>query len=267
MVRKRKRKVSKRKMPSLRQKIYRKYVRLLHKLIIFFCIIIFVGGIIFLCNKYDLLQFELKQKAAISRVYDGIDVSKYQGTIDWGLVAQDEKIQFVYIKASEGASSVDKRYQNYIHGAKKVGLKVGSYHYFIGRKTAKEQFANFNKYVDKEEQDLIPMVDVEEFGNRFVSRKELQRNLNEFMQMIKEKYGKYPLLYSQYGFYKEKLSPEFDKYFLFIARYGDTPPTLNGAGKHNIWQYTEKGKIKGIKGFVDLDRFENGTKLVDIEMN
>lgn len=145
-------------------------------------------------------------------------------------------------------------------------MKVGSYHYFIGRKTAKEQFANFNKYVDKEEQDLIPMVDVEEAGNRFVSRKELQGNLNEFMKMVKEKYGKYPLLYSQYGFYKEKLSPEFDKDFLFIARYGKTPPTLNGKGKHNIWQYTEKGKIKGIKGFVDLDRFENGTELMDIEL-
>lgn len=183
------------------------------------------------------------------------------------MVAQDENIQFVYVKASEGASKVDKKYFDYIQGAKNVGLKVGSYHYFIGRKTAKEQFNNFSKYVDKSSQDLIPMVDVEEAGNRFISRKELQRNLNEFMQMIKEEYGKYPLLYSQYRFYKEKLSPEFDKYFLFIARYSDTPPQLNGSGKHNIWQYTEKGKINGIKGFVDLDRLENGTNLADIRLN
>ena len=95
----------------------------------------------------------------------------------------------------------------------------------------------------------------------------LNYRVKRFSQVKNEKYGKYPLLYSQYGFYKEKLSPEFDKYFLFIARYSDTPPQLNGSGKHNIWQYTEKGKIKGIEGFVDLDRLENGTNLADIELN
>lgn len=269
MVNKRKHLKRKNKKSSFVKKTYRKFVRLSRKLIYFFCILIVVGGILFFFYNNDgLFQFFIhKQNIVTSREYDGIDVSKYQGKIEWNLVAQDENIQFVYIKASEGASKVDKKYFDYIQGAKNVGLKVGSYHYFIGRKTAKEQFNNFSKYVDKSSQDLIPMVDVEEAGNRFVSRKELQRNLNEFMQMIKEEYGKYPLLYSQYRFYKDKLSPEFDKYFLFIARYSDTPPQLNGSGKHNIWQYTEKGKIKGIEGFVDLDRLENGTKLADIELN
>ena len=150
--------------------------------------------------------------------------------------------------------------------ARKEGLKIGSYHYFIGRKPAKDQFRNFKKHIDKHTQDLIPMVDVEKAGNNSISRDELQRNLNEFMQLVKSEYGKYPLLYSQYGFYKEKLSPAFDKYFLFIARYGKNPPTLNTTGKHNIWQYTEKGEILGIKGYVDLDCFCNGTSLSDIEL-
>ena len=265
MVRKRKRKTTRKKRSlTSNKRSYKKHVRLLHTILLLLGVLF----VVLLCCKWNVKNYAKKGKTLVtSTEYDGIDVSKYQGKIDWNLVAQDENIQFVYIKASAGASKVDKKYFDYIQGAKNVGLKVGSYHYFIGRKTAKEQFNNFSKYVDKSSQDLIPMLDVEEAGNRFISRKELQRNLNEFMQMIKEEYGKYPLLYSQYRFYKEKLSPEFDKYFLFIARYSDTPPQLNGSGKHNIWQYTEKGKINGIKGFVDLDRLENGTNLADIRLN
>ena len=220
-------------------------------------------------HLYNIIKIAYPQKeraTILSDDYNGIDISKYQGQINWEKVASDPKIQFVYIKATEGARQVDNKYHDYVDDARKEGLKIGSYHYFIGRKSAKDQFRNFKKHIDKHTQDLIPMVDVEEAGNSSISRNELQRNLSNFMQLVKSEYGKYPLLYSQYGFYKEKLSPEFDKYFLFIARYGKNPPTLNSTGKHNIWQYTEKGEILGIKGYVDLDRFCNGTSLSDIEL-
>lgn len=198
--------------------------------------------------------------------YNGIDVSKYQGKINWTKVAADSKIQFVYVKASEGATRVDSRYSENFKGAKSAGIKVGSYHYFIGRKSAKEQFDNFRRNVSKRDQDLIPMVDVEEAGNKLIGRKQLQQNLSEFMQLVKDEYGCYPLLYSQLGFYNEKLAPEFNRYFIFMARYSTKEPRLKGGGKYNIWQYTEKGHVKGISGTVDLDRFANGTSLSDIEM-
>ena len=86
------------------------------------------------------------------------------------------------------------------------------------------------------------------------------------MELIRQEYGKYPLLYSQYRFYNEKLAPEFNKYFIFMARYSDTAPVLKGDGRHNIWQYTERGKVNGIKGHVDLDRFVNGTSYRDIAL-
>jgi lysozyme len=205
-------------------------------------------------------------RPAISRSYDGIDVSHHQGRINWEKVAQNSNIQFVYIKASEGATRVDKRYSENIQGARRAGIKVGSYHFFRGNKSAKEQFSNFNKYINKGYQDLIPMVDVEENGNSNITRKELQNNLREFMQLIKDEYGKYPLLYSQYKFYKSMLSPEFDRYYLFIARYGNRPPHLEGNTKYNIWQFSERGRIDGINGYVDLDCFDNGTTLKNIEL-
>ena len=196
--------------------------------------------------------------------YDGIDVSKYQGNINWKKVSQNRNIQFVYIKATEGASLVDRNYKRNIRGARKAGLRVGSYHFFNARRSAKEQFEHFRRHVKKSEQDLLPMVDVEESGVRGLSRSDLQQRLNEFMQLVKQEYGKYPLLYSQYGFYNKMLAPEFNKYFIFIARYGKSTPNLHGPGKHNIWQFTEKGRVPGISGHVDLDKFDNGTTLRDI---
>lgn len=60
------------------------------------------------------------------------------------------------------------------------------------------------------------------------------------------------------------LAPEFNKYLIFIARYSDSQPILKGEGKYNIWQFTERGHIDGIKEKVDLNRFANGTTINDI---
>lgn len=61
-------------------------------------------------------------------------------------------------------------------------------------------------------------------------------------------------------------APAYNRYYIFMARYSKTPPTLKGDGKYNIWQYSEKGHIDGIRGTVDLDRFCNGTTLYDIRL-
>ena len=126
-------------------------------------------------------------------------------------------------------------------------MTVGSYHFFFNtRRTAEQQFDNFRKHVRKDWQDLIPMVDVEESGCRGASRQELQKSLSEFMQLMKKEYGKYPLLYSQYRFYNEKLAPEFNKTLLF-HRPGTARLSLPLRAKVNttIWQYSsERGHVE-----------------------
>ncbi len=196
--------------------------------------------------------------------YDGIDISKYQGKINWKKVKANRKIKFVYIKATEGASLLDRKYKSNLKGARDVGIPVGSYHFFTSNRSAKEQFAHFKRNVPKDKQDLLPMVDVEEDGVHNISRKDLQKSLDEFMQLAKKEYGKYPLLYCPLDFYNKMLAPEFNKYYIFIARYGKSAPRLHGPGKHNLWQYSEKGRIDGIPNLVDLDKFENGTSVRDI---
>lgn len=204
--------------------------------------------------------------AVTAKDYNGIDVSKYQGNINWKKVADDPKIQFVYLKATEGATKSDKRYDEYLRKARAEGIKVGSYHFFVSFRTGEQQFQNFKRHVPRGKQDLIPMVDVEEAGNRTANRARLQKELSRFMELVKEEYGHYPLLYSQYSFYNKMLAPEFNRYFLFIARYGPKPPVLKGGGAWNLWQFSDQGRIDGIKGRVDLDRFAPGTSLSDIEM-
>ncbi len=198
--------------------------------------------------------------------YDGIDISKYQGKINWKKVKANRKIKFVYIKATEGASLVDKTYRRNIDEARKNGLKVGSYHFFTSYKTPEEQYKNFKRQVKKGEQDLLPMVDVEEAGNKNARREVLQQRLWRFMELVKDDYGEYPVVYSQYKFYNDLLAPEFNNCIIFIARYGKAAPALRGGGEYNIWQYTERGKVDGIRGYVDLDRFENGTTLDDLTL-
>ncbi|MBR6979765.1 MAG: glycosyl hydrolase family 25 [Prevotella sp.] len=208
--------------------------------------------------------FPSTRSAASSSDYDGIDISKYQGKINWKKVKANSKIKFVYIKATEGASLLDKKYKSNLKGARDAGIPVGSYHFFTSHRSAKDQFANFKRHVPKNKQDLLPMVDVEEDGVRGCSRAKLQKSLDEFMQLVKKEYGKYPLLYCPLDFYNKMLAPEFNKYYIFIARYGKSAPRLHGPGKHNIWQYSEKGRIDGIPNLVDLDKFENGTSVRDI---
>lgn len=196
--------------------------------------------------------------------YDGIDVSHHQGIIDWMEVARDSAIQFVYIKATEGSTHVDRLYDRNIREANLVGMNVGSYHYLTSQSTVEAQFNHFASHAKVENQRLRPMVDVEQEGVKGWSKADLQKNLALFCWYIKKHYGVYPVIYSYSGFYNKMLAPRFNKFNLFLARYNGQEPVVQGAGQHNIWQHTDQGSVMGISSPVDLDLFADGTALSDI---
>lgn len=199
--------------------------------------------------------------------YNGIDVSRYQGRIDWPTVARDPKIQFVYIKATEGATHHDRTYSRNLRGARQEGMLVGSYHFFMSNKTARQQFDNFKQHVDRGYQDLIPMIDVEDASLKpGHTPQQLRATLAELMELMKAEYGRYPLLYCQYSVYLHYLHPQFARYYLFVARYATDAPKLPDGTRCNIWQFTEHGHIDGIKGDVDLDRFVGGTSIDNLKL-
>ena len=190
--------------------------------------------------------------------YHGIDISNHQGEISWDKVALDKNIQFVYIKATEGATFQDKRYDENVKGAKGIGLPIGSYHYLRNTSSIREQFNNFQSIAKRDLQDLIPMVDVEE--------NVAKDSILLFCNLLKECYGKRPIIYGTNKSYNMYCAPDFNDYYLLIGRYGDNPPVIRGEGHYNIWQYSEKGKIDGIPKLVDLDRFHPDFKLSNLKL-
>lgn len=208
----------------------------------------------------------LKGKPYSDGDYDGIDVSKNNGVIRWKEVAKDERIKFVFIKATEGKGDVDPLYYRNIKQAREAGLMVGSYHFFTSRASATAQFEHFRETVKKSEQNLVPVLDVEELGirGRWKGR-ELQDSVRAFAELVKRYYGKYPIIYSNEHFYNKELGHAFNRYYLFIANYR-RKPRVKGNGEYNIWQYSERGHLHGIGEYVDLNRFEDGSTVDDIRM-
>ncbi len=207
-----------------------------------------------------------KSSKNTKRQYDGIDVSHHQGKIDWKEVAKDKQIKFIYIKATQGTSIKDKNYEQNIKEARRQGLRCGSYHYLSCLTSVRSQFRNFQKVMRGHKQDLIPMIDIEHDGVRRWSKKQVQDSVALFAKLIERKYGKKPLIYSHVSFYNSHLSPRFNKYFLFLGRYSSVRPSIKGVGRHNIWQFSDCGKVRGIRGYVDLDRFMSGTSLAAIRL-
>lgn len=207
-----------------------------------------------------------KSHKNIKRQYDGIDVSHHQGKIDWKEVAKDKQIKFVYIKATQGTSIKDKNYEQNIKGARRQGFRCGSYHYLSCLTSVRSQFRNFQKAMRGHKQDLIPMIDIEHEGVKRWSKKQVQDSVALFAKLIERKYGKKPLIYSHVNFYNSHLTPRYNKYFLFLSRYSSERPSIKGVGRHNIWQFTDRGRVRGIHGNVDLDRFMSGTSLSSIRL-
>ncbi|MBR5118713.1 MAG: hypothetical protein IK100_08730 [Muribaculaceae bacterium] len=197
-----------------------------------------------------------------SLVYDGIDVSNYQKDINWRATAADPSIKYVYVKATEGATHKQHRYRANIENARKHGVKVGSYHFLTTTSSIQRQFENFISMAKPEEQDLIPLLDVETHAGW--SAKQLQDSVMLFVQLLEDYYGCKPMIYTGMSYFNNLLGYDFKNYPLFIARYSKSEPQLNFGAKWILWQFSDKGVINGIDERVDLSRFNRGYSLKDI---
>jgi len=201
--------------------------------------------------------------AEIGDIY-GIDVSHHQGKIEWEKVRQwnGNKIHFVYIKATEGSTFTDKAYRRNLKGARENNLLVGSYHYFRTTSSVKTQFENFINSVDKDKQDLIPLIDVEEKRNWGDS--EFHNNLQEFLNLVENHFGAKPMIYTVNSFYNINLSGKYKSYHSHIGRYGANPPNMRDKTTWTIWQFTETGKVDGIPKHVDINVINRKYSLQDL---
>ena len=212
----------------------------------------------FRCNVLVLLLCLCTVDTLAQRHTRGIDVSKFQGTVNWTKVAKDSTIRFVYIRATEGTSIVDPQYKTNIAKAKKAGLLVGSYHVYSSKTTAYQQMANMRKMVKKKEQDLIPVLDIE---GHHSGRLNMAR-VDKLLELMENEYGVKPMIYTSEHVYKTHFAgKKYRKYHIFIANYRGSPTV-----RYTLWQYTETGHCSGISGYVDFNKFNRNHSLSDIKM-
>lgn len=183
----------------------------------------------------------------------GIDLSHYQGEVFWETIGDNSKMAYVYLKATEGGDRVDHMYQLNIDLAHRYGLKVGSYHFFRPKTPLNKQLENFKAQCKPRDQDLIPMIDVETKGG--LGNKEFADSLTKFLDMVENAYKQKPLIYTGTNFYNRYMVGLVDHYPIMIAQYNQNEPILSDDRDITMWQYTGKGRINGINGYVDKSRF------------
>lgn len=194
----------------------------------------------------------------------GIDVSHYQGKINWSAVPLDPNARFVYIKATESSGIVDEYYRQNLYEARKAGIPAGVYHFFSPSASAMMQLKNFFENVDPRQQDLVPIIDVEKRGRG--SALDFHGKLSAVLRETEKHFGAKPIIYTGVNFYNEHLAGRYLGYKFMIARYGDEPPTLFDDVPIVLWQFTSSGYISGIQGKVDRSCFLDNYSLADIIM-
>lgn len=213
---------------------------------------------ILICMTFTIYVLPVKSIAfgpSDNTIYEGIDVSSYQGEIDFKKVKADG-IEIVYIKATEGTTYIDPYLERNYQRAKENGLKVGFYHYVNARteEQARREASFFIKNIAGKNPDCKLAMDFETFGN--LSKTQINKIGLTFLKEIEKLSRKQAILYSNTYTAKTIWEGETTKYPLWVAEYEVSKPEPNG--KWNTWagwQYTDKGEINGIKAYVDRDKF------------
>jgi GH25 family lysozyme M1 (1,4-beta-N-acetylmuramidase) len=207
--------------------------------------------------------------AQLAGTLEGIDVSHWQGTINWPMVAAAGK-KFVIMKATEATGFVDWMYATNHAGARAAGIATTAYHFANPGATPGDAVAEANHFVDVAaltDGDLIPALDLEQSGG--LSATGLRNWVASWLAQVTLRLGVKPMIYVSPAFWVRYLGDT--TYFadagyqiLWIAHWGVSSPTVpaqNWGGRGwTFWQYSNCGSVPGISGCVDLDRY-NGTDL------
>ena len=193
----------------------------------------------------------------------GIDISHYQGDIDWKMLEQTRQgrfpVKFIFMKATEGGDYADDKFLANFDSARTHGFIRGAYHFYNPQTDAGKQADFFIRSVKLESGDLPPVLDIEKKGRDV---KKLQQDLKIWLRKVEEHYGVKPIIYASYKFKTKYLNDSlFNTYPYWIAHY--YVDSVQYQGEWKFWQHTDVGTLPGIEEKVDLNIF-NG-RLADLE--
>jgi lysozyme len=194
----------------------------------------------------------------------GIDVSKYQGVIDWNAVA-GTGVKFVWIKATEGGDHLDEHFVDNWQAAKAAGLAVGAYHFVYWCRPPLDEVRWFEENAPVEPGTLPPVLDVEatpesKTCKRHLDAESAQADMRVMLEDLTRFYGRKPVIYTSVDFYEAILSDgAFSDYPLWVRSTKHYPSVRYGSRKWMFWQYQADGRISGIDGKVDRNAFHGTT--------
>ena len=202
-----------------------------------------------------------------SYMVHGVDVSSYQGNIDWNILSKD--IDFAYIKATEGSSSVDPEFYDNYAGAVNSDIRVGFYMFFSFDSPGETQAENYIRTVEKFDNMLPPAIDVEFYGvnDKNPPRREyINRELDILISKIEEHYSMKPIIYSTKKAYDMYISGKYQDCDIWIRDvFGE--PELSDGRSWTFWQYSDKSRLNGYDGdekFIDMNVFYGSRYEFDI---
>lgn len=227
------------------------YKRLIVALIVFIIVVI----------TYRQVRQYLYQRGVVARIagfeVHGIDVSHHQKQINWNQVKK-ASIDFVFIKATEGGYFRDPNFELNWRAAKDKNIIRGAYHFYRPSVASAVQARHFIRTVKLSSGDFPPVLDLEVNDNR--PKKIVIKGAKNWLKIIEKHYGVKPILYVNKNWFEEYVDGNFDDYTVWVAAYTVWPrPKLVNGKEWHFWQYTNRGRVNGINGAVDLNVF-SGSK-------
>lgn len=193
----------------------------------------------------------------------GIDISHYQGKVDWKMLSQTRQsqfpVRFIFMKATEGGDFTDNRFIANFDSARVHGFIRGAYHFYNPKTDPIRQAEFFKNSVTLEPGDLPPVLDIEK---RAKDMNRLRADLKLWLKLIEEHYGVKPIIYAPYKFKTNYLNDSvFNSYPYWIAHY--YVDSVRYEGDWSFWQHHDAGILPGIDKQVDLNIFNGSLQQLD----
>lgn len=191
----------------------------------------------------------------------GIDVSRWQGDIDWD-TAKAAGVSFAYLKATEGGDLLDPKFGDHWRGAARAGVPRGAYHYFYFCRPAREQARWFIRNVPRDATALPHVLDMEWNHHSKTCRHRpdgahIRSEARKFLDILEAHYGRRPVIYTTVDFFAETGIGRLHGTEFWLRSVAGHPRQTYPSAFWRLWQYTGTGRVPGIDGDVDLNVFHD----------
>lgn len=218
--------------------------------IAFLIVAVLIGLLAFwgyrILNFYRAVNGDIPPQLPTAEDYPvrGVDISYYQGEIDWNELSAHDHVMFAYIKATEGSKHTDERFAENWNAARNAGVYVGAYHFISFESSAETQADNFISVVPKQANSLPPVLDLELYNEALMEDPPSKEQVHEVLDILIEKlesyYGVKPIIYTSSNLYIKYLFGSYGNCGLWMSNTSCEP-----LADWTFWQYSFEGYLPG----------------------